>query len=79
MAQLIIKTAKTLRKKIIIEVDWGQQAAETKEDTERDEWLRSQGFKVIRLWNNKMWIISKLVDDPERIQGVKDSGVQVKC
>jgi len=66
-------------KKIIIEVDGGQHALETKKDMERDKWLRSQGFKVIRFWNNKMWIISKLVDDPERIQGVKDSGVQVKC
>jgi len=95
MAQLIIKTAKTLRKrstdvemllwrylrvrrmeglkfrrqqpigryivdfvcfekKIIIEVDGGQHAIETKKDTERDEWLRSQGFKVLRFWNNEV-------------------------
>ena len=95
MAQLLIKTAKTLRKrskdveillwrhlrdrqmeglkfrsqqtigrysvdfvcfekKIIIEVNGGQHAVETKKDTERDEWLRSQGLKVIRFWNNKV-------------------------
>ena len=95
MAQLIIKTAKTLRKrstdvemllwrysrvrrmeglklrrqqpigryivdfvcfekKIIIEVDGGQHAVETKKDTERGEWLRSQGFKVLRFWNNEV-------------------------
>ena len=41
-------------KKIIIEVDGGQHALETKKDTERDKWLRSQGFKVIRFWNNKV-------------------------
>ena len=40
-------------KKIIIEVDGGQHAVETKKDTERDEWLRSQGFKVITFWNNE--------------------------
>ena len=95
MAQLIIKTAKTLRKrstdvemllwrylrvrqmeglkfrrqqpigryivdfvcfekKIIIEVDGGQHAIETKKDTERGEWLRSQGFKVLKFWNNEV-------------------------
>ena len=41
-------------KKIIIEVDGGQHAVETKKDTERDEWLRSQGFKVLRCWNNEV-------------------------
>ena len=41
-------------KKIIIEVDGGQHAVETKKDTERDEWLRSQGFKVITFWNNEV-------------------------
>ena len=41
-------------KKIIIEVDGGQHAVETKKDTERDEWLRSQGFKVLRFWNNEV-------------------------
>jgi len=48
-------------KKIIIEVDGGQHAVETKKDTERDEWLRSQGFKVITFWNNEVRIISLLV------------------
>ena len=41
-------------KKIIIEVDGGQHAVETKKDTERDEWFRSQGFKVLRFWNNEV-------------------------
>lgn len=38
-------------KSIIIEADGGQHAEENK-DFERDEWLKSQGFKVIRFWNN---------------------------
>ena len=41
-------------KKIIIEVDGGQHAVETRKDTERDEWLRNQEFKVLRFWNNEV-------------------------
>ena len=41
-------------KKIVIEVDGGQHAVERRKDTERDEWLRSQGFKVLRFWNNEV-------------------------
>ena len=40
--------------KIIIEVDGGQHAVETRNNTEQDEWLRSQGFNVLRFWNNKV-------------------------
>ena len=43
-----------LEKKIIIEVDGGQHALETREDTRRDEWFTSQGFKVLRFWNNEV-------------------------
>jgi hypothetical protein len=35
-------------------LDGGQHALSTKKDTERDEWLRSQGFKVLRFWNNEV-------------------------
>jgi len=41
-------------KKIIIEVDGGQHAAEKKKDVKRDEWLRNQGFTVLRFWNNEV-------------------------
>jgi hypothetical protein len=43
-----------LEKKIIIEVDGGQHAVETKKDRKRDEWTKSQGFKVLRFWNNEV-------------------------
>jgi len=36
--------------RLIVEVDGGQHF-ENKRDKERDEWLRKQGFKVIRFWN----------------------------
>ena len=36
-----------------IEVDGGQHAA-NKKDEERDAWLKSGGFKVLRFWNNEV-------------------------
>ena len=38
-------------RKLIIEVDGGQHA-DSKQDKVRDEWLRKEGFKVLRFWNN---------------------------
>lgn len=40
-------------KKLIIEVDGGQHSQDQK-DILRDEWLRSQGFEVMRFWNNEV-------------------------
>ena len=40
-------------KKLIIEIDGGQHA-ESKDDTVRDAWLRSQGFIILRFWNNEV-------------------------
>jgi very-short-patch-repair endonuclease len=37
-------------KRLIIEVDGGQHCR-NQEDIKRDEWLRNQGFKVLRFWN----------------------------
>jgi very-short-patch-repair endonuclease len=37
---------------LIIELDGGQHAAHQDEDHHRSEWLKSQGFKVIRFWNH---------------------------
>ena len=41
-------------KKIVIEVDGGQHAIEKEKDSIRDEWLKGQGFKVLRFWNNEV-------------------------
>ena len=38
-------------RKLIIEVDGGQHA-NSDQDKKRDEWLKAQGFKVLRFWNN---------------------------
>lgn len=40
-------------KKLIIEIDGGQHFDST-DDKIRDEWLRSQGFIVLRFWNNEV-------------------------
>ncbi|RVT40770.1 endonuclease domain-containing protein [Sphingobium algorifonticola] len=37
--------------RLIVEVD-GSQHADNAYDTKRDDWLKSQGFKILRLWNN---------------------------
>jgi len=38
-------------KKLVIEVDGGQHN-QSRKDALRDKWLKTQGFKVIRFWNN---------------------------
>jgi very-short-patch-repair endonuclease len=40
--------------KIIIEADGGQHATEKQKDDERTAWLNSQGFTVLRFWNNEI-------------------------
>ena len=42
-----------LEQSLVIEVDGGQHA-DNKKDEERDAWLKSEGFKVLRFWNNEV-------------------------
>jgi very-short-patch-repair endonuclease len=39
--------------KLIVEVDGGHHCQE--DDGQRDEWLRSQGFRILRFWNNDVF------------------------
>src|SRR3989338_10339743 len=39
-------------KKLVVEIDGGQHAGVKGKDEERDNWLKAQGFKVLRFWNN---------------------------
>jgi very-short-patch-repair endonuclease len=41
-------------KRIVIEVDGGQHSTDAKRDNERDKWLKGQGYKVLRFWNNEV-------------------------
>ena len=41
-----------LEHRLIIELDGGQHADQLVYDRHRDAWLRSQGYTVLRFWNN---------------------------
>ena len=41
-------------KRLIVELDGGQHAEQTEYDEARDRWLESQGFRVIRVWNDQV-------------------------
>jgi very-short-patch-repair endonuclease len=43
-----------LKKRLVIEVDGGQHTEQTKDDALRTAWLESQGFRVMRFWNNQV-------------------------
>jgi very-short-patch-repair endonuclease len=38
--------------RLVIELDGGQHTDAAEADRERDAWLRSQGLRVLRFWNN---------------------------
>lgn len=40
--------------RVIIEVDGGQHSERRKYDSARGHWLESQGFRVLRFWNNQV-------------------------
>ena len=43
-----------LEARLVIEVDGGQHADEKYGDAQRDAWLKSQNFRVLRYWNNQV-------------------------
>ncbi len=43
-----------LEKKVIIELDGGQHTI-GRGDRIRDEWLRTEGYKVLRFWDNQVF------------------------
>ena len=51
-------------KRLVIEVDGGQHAEQAEYDANRTAWLESQGFRVIRSWNNQVL---------EEIDGVQEA------
>ena len=40
--------------RLVIEVDGGQHSEQANYDARRTAWLESEGFKVIRFWNNEV-------------------------
>ena len=43
-----------LKAKLIVELDGGQHATQRKFDENRDAFLKQQGFRVLRVWNNEL-------------------------
>jgi very-short-patch-repair endonuclease len=41
-------------RKLVIELDGGQHVINNKKDKERDEWFQSQGYEVLRFWDNEV-------------------------
>jgi very-short-patch-repair endonuclease len=40
--------------RLIIELDGGQHSEDVAYDQQRDAWLRTQGYRVLRFWNNEV-------------------------
>lgn len=43
-----------LSKKLVVEIDGGQHALQVEYDKSRSRWLESEGFKILRFWNNEV-------------------------
>jgi len=43
-----------LEKKVVVELDGGQHALHP-DDKIRDKWLRAEGYKVLRFWDNEVF------------------------
>ena len=39
-------------KRLVVEVDGKQHSEQIEHDFKRDEWLKAQGFFILRFWNN---------------------------
>ena len=52
-----------LERKLVIELDGGQHQEQTDYDNQRTRWLESQGFRVIRFWNNQVLEETDAVQD----------------
>ena len=44
-----------LKSRLIIECDGGQHAIQKEYDKKRDAYLKAQGFKVLRFWDNEIF------------------------
>jgi very-short-patch-repair endonuclease len=58
-------------KKLIVELDGGQHQDRTDYDQGRDDWLQSEGYVVLRYWNNDvMTNVQGVLEDISRVAGV---------
>ena len=47
-----------LNQRLIIELDGRHHAVAKDDDTKRDQWLQTQGFRILRFWNNE-WTLQQ--------------------
>jgi len=58
-------------KKLIVELDGGQHQERADYDSNRDAWLESEGYVVLRYWNNEvMENLEAVLEDIGRVAGV---------
>ena len=50
----ILPISAAVKEKLIIELDGSQHLEQEEQDTERTKYLESQGYQVIRFWNNQV-------------------------
>ena len=50
--------------RLVVEIGGGQHQAQADYDNERTEWLKSQGFRVLRFWNNE--VLGQIGNDDPR-------------
>jgi very-short-patch-repair endonuclease len=62
-----------MERQLIIELDGGQHAEQMAYDQHRDAWLRSQGYTVLRFWNNE--VMQQLEDVLEQIRCTLSPGL----
>ena len=61
-----------LEKRVVIELDGGQHAEQKEYDAERDAWLRAEGFRVLRFWNNEVLKSIEVIKE-EILKAVKNT------
>jgi len=57
-----------LEHRLIVELDGGQHASEVKKDEARTDFLRKQGYEVLRIWDHEVFRETELV-----LQRIADS------
>ena len=62
-----------LEMRLIVEVDGGQHGEQIAYDNERTQWLESEGYRVLRFWNNEVLEDVEVVAE-EIVQALEMSG-----
>ena len=62
-------------RQLIIELDGGQHASPSPSEDERTRWLESQGFSILRFWNNDVienmdGVLQRIAEELDRLASV---------